>query len=283
MPKGDQVCDTAESANRHKSDCPTLVVASDCPHQSRNCVFRIAAGHALSSVVLAKKQAAMRLLLSFALLLACLDLAVAQRVLGMTHARPWPADRYADTDGSPWLFDQWLPAIIYDGVGAAYLVDSLNLNGLTPAVEVRKDGRYIELDERAYPRIRVVRAPADTVELRALALPSRQWRYLVLRYAGLRLQLFEEFLVSRDERRIETPGKTEYIRKFVQRRRFWLVRQGEKPVLLKSKKKELLRQLGPYDALSAFAKKEKLNLKKPDDLVRLVAFAERLATDERAK
>lgn len=219
----------------------------------------------------------MRILCILAVLVGCLEPAVAQRVLGMSHARLWPADRYADTDGTPWLFDRWLPAIIYDGAGATYVVDSLNLNGLTPAVEVRKDGRYIELDERAYPRIQVVRAPADTVELRALALPSGQVRYLLLRYAGSRLQLFEELLVSRDERRIETPGKTEHIRRFVHRQRYWLVRPGEAPVLLKSKKKELLAQLGPAAELSAFAKKEKLNPKKVDDLVRLVAFAERLS------
>jgi hypothetical protein len=190
--------------------------------------------------------------------------------LELTNSKPLDVDRYKGVKGSPYLFEDWKLAKIMNE-DLRFIDDVLvNYNGLTQEFEVTDGTSYIQLDERAHSRIEVWDEHAKEfqvfIKVRSYGAAAN---YGQMHFSSKSIMWLSTFTAKIEERKIETPGKTELIKNFATRVTNYFVLDNS-AIEFRMKKKRILEALSVFPEASKITNEMKLNIEKEEDLIKLL-------------
>ncbi|MEM1327278.1 MAG: hypothetical protein AAGI23_15050 [Bacteroidota bacterium] len=202
-------------------------------------------------------------------ILACLfSFASIAQIIG-TNSQPIDDNRYKDVKGSPYLFDDWEAATIYNKDGKAIEETQINYNAFEKAIEVKVNQGYIELEGRDYPKVCLQK---DSSCFRYNFHPKFKGRYALVHFQGVDNRLFSMTNSRVNKRTVNNVGKTIVIQNFANVTTYYLQR-GASLKAIKLKRKEIL-NLFPDKKVSQFVKANQLKLNTVEEVVRVLAFIE---------
>lgn len=218
------------------------------------------------------KFSAMKPFATLVTLLMTLSFLNAQPKSIFTNAKPIDESRYKAYKGSPYFFDDWVLADIYDANGKAFEQLEMNFNGYTNEIEIRKGNQYIELDKKWYSKIEA-NSPDGIITFVQEAHSHFKNNFVEAVYIGNRISLVRKFRIALTEKEINDVGKTIKIKRFEKRLEYYFIK-GEKLNNIKWKKKSILSYLGHKKDIEAFLKKNKLKLTSDKGIQKVLAFYE---------
>lgn len=216
-------------------------------------------------------------------LFTCLsfNLAAQRADVMMTNSQKFEIEAYKDIDGTPYYFAEWHKGKVY-GVGAdeekpdEYL---LNFNGYTKSVEVRKEDRFIALDEKYYSKV-TVEAKEDgeikTITFKTNAHPIYKNRFMKVVFEGTDFSVIQDYQVKLGEREKQGYAGNTSTQTFSKNATYYLVK-GKKAKSIKLKKKTIAGLFKDQEAaMKKFVKDNGLKLNKETELVQFLSYYEQL-------
>ncbi len=200
----------------------------------------------------------------------------------LTNSQAFEVEAYKDIDGTPYYFEKWQQGKVYskDAQDKEEQLYFLNFNGYTKSFEVRKDNRFITLDEKFYNKI-IIETEEDgkkkNLHFKTNAHPIYKNRFMKVVFEGtdfVVLQDFQKRLVEREKKSYDS-GIIK-IQEFGDNTSYYLV-QNKKAKAFKLKKKAVLGVLKSQSgALKDYVKNNKLKLNKEIELVQILGYYEQL-------
>ena len=200
----------------------------------------------------------------------------------LTNSQAFEVEAYKDIEGTPYYFEKWQQGKVFskdakENEEELYL---LNFNGYTKSFEVRKDGRFITLDEAYYDKITIETiedGKQKTLHFKTNAHPIYKNRFMKVVFEGtdfVVLQDFQKRLAER-EKKSYTSG-TVKTQTFSDNTSYYLVK-NKKAKAFKLKKKAIISLLkGQEGAMKSYVKNNKLKLNKESELVQIMSYYEQL-------
>lgn len=200
----------------------------------------------------------------------------------LTNSQTFEVEAYKDIEGTPYYFDKWQQGKVssknsQDKEDQLYL---LNFNGYTKSFEVRKDNKFITLDEKFYDKISietVEQGEKKTLHFKTNAHPIYKNRFMKVVFEGtdfVVMQDFQKRLIEREKKSYDSG--TVKIQEFGDNTTYYLVK-GKKAKPFKLKKKAILGLLKSQGgALKDYVKNNKLKLNKESELVQILSYFEQL-------
>lgn len=178
--------------------------------------------------------------------------------------------KYSKVEGSPYLFKDWHKGNLYDIKDNVTPHSAINFNGDTGKVEIQEDDKVIQLNENLYNRIEIMVDGKKQVLVNRVS-PIDLTYYRAIYQSDLH-QALERFESTLKEDEVGTYGASKTRSKFVNKTKFYLFKDGELHEVNRNKKKlvEFLKSA----RLKSYIKKNKLNIKKDEDLVKALAYYE---------
>lgn len=199
----------------------------------------------------------------------------------MTNSQAFEVEAYKDIDGTPYFFEEWHQGKVY-GVGAeAEIADDyvLNFNGYTKSFEVRKDGRFIALDEKFYSKITVetkVDGQPKMLTFKTQAHPIYKNRFMKVVFEGTEFEVIQDYQIRLVDREKQGYSGTEKTQTFNKNDTYYIVR-NKKAKELKLKKKAILALFKDQEAaLKDYVKDNGLKLNNEVELVQFLSYYEQL-------
>ena len=199
----------------------------------------------------------------------------------MVNGQTFEVEAYKDIEGTPYYFEKWQLGKVFDKKGKEldgeqYL---LNFNGYSKSFEVRKDKRFIALDESYYSKV-VVETEENgkkvSTTFKTHAHPIFKNRFMKVIFEGTDFTVIQDFQVRLSTREKTTYAAKENNEEFGPNSTYYFVKNG-KAKSIKLKKKAVLSLLKDQQkALENFVKAHKLKVNKETDLVQLFAYYEQL-------
>lgn len=179
--------------------------------------------------------------------------------------------RYSQVQGSPYYFKSWQKGTIKDIKGNSSANASINFNGETGLVEVKEGERIIQLNENMYNEIEiVVDGNRHTFVNRLTPIDLTYYKAI---YQSENMQFLAKFeSVLKEEEEVATYGASKSRTKFVNKTKYYIFQDQTMKEVTRNTKK-LMEQL-KSPRLKSYVKKNKLNLKKDEDLVKALAYYE---------
>ena len=201
----------------------------------------------------------------------------------LTNSQTFEIDAYKDIQGSPYYFAEWQIGKVYpknltekDNKIEDYL---LNFNGYSKSFEIRKDHRFIALDEQYYDKIEIQHMEGDqqkTVVFKTNAHPKMNNRFMRIVFKGSNFEVVQDYQVRLSQREKEVYAKKEIVESFTKSPNYYLVKNN-KAQSIKLKKKQLLGLFKDQEAaIKKFAKKNRLKLNSEKDLIAILGYYESL-------
>lgn len=201
--------------------------------------------------------------------IACLfSLSSMAQIIGV-NSKPIDEDRYKDIKASPYLFEDWQEATIYNKEGKATEKAQINYNAYEKKIEVKVSQGYIELDGETYPKITLQK---DSSYFNYNFHPKFKGRYALVHFQGTDNQVFSITNSRISKRTVNTVGKSVVLENFANVTTYYLL-QGKSLTILKLKKKEILK-LFPDQSIDKFVKQEQLKLNTVEQVVQVLKFIE---------
>ncbi|MEM9884287.1 MAG: hypothetical protein AAF849_00225 [Bacteroidota bacterium] len=186
------------------------------------------------------------------------------------NSKPIDENRYEDIKGSPYLFDDWQEATIYNKAGKSIEEAQVNYNIYEKEIEVKVAQGYIELDGNAYPKILMLK---DSSYFQYNAHPKFKGQFVLIHFKGEQHQLFSSSKSRINTRTINNVGQNIELENFANVHTYYLLKD-DKLYSFKLKKKDVL-DLFPDKSVNQFVKQERLKLSKVEEVVQLLRFVER--------
>ena len=205
--------------------------------------------------------------------------AMAQRQFKMvTNSQDIDPKRYEDIQGEPMLFKEWQKGIIYDNKDSVYTDVTMNYNGFEEEFEVkRNDSKFIALDNRYYKKI-VVESDASLsgkITFEKVKDSRFKNKFLQLVHDGEKIKIYKYFEARKGEVVVQDVGKTRTFENFKKVSTYYRL-EGDKLKIIRTKKKNLIAELGEKKALESYIKKNKIKLNSNKGLQQLLAHYETL-------
>lgn len=200
----------------------------------------------------------------------------------LTNSQALEVEAYKDIEGTPYYFEKWQPGKVFskDAQDEAEELYLLNFNGYTKSFEVRKDNRFITLDEKYYDKITVEIEEGGvqkTLLFKTNAHPIYKNRFMKVVFEGtdfVVLQDFQKRLAEREKK--SYASGTVKSQEFSDNTSYYLVKD-KKAAAFKLKKKAILGVLkGQASAMKSYVKNNKLKLNKESELVQIMSYFEQL-------
>lgn len=207
-------------------------------------------------------------------------------------------EKYFEIKGSPYMFKQWVKADLMhleedmiegaeirydmfrneievrDGGLAMPMEDAVEFNGETFIILDDKYYRKLVLTKKDNPEA-LKDIELDTVLLLKGIHRDYLDNYAIVLYDGKKVKLVKTLDVKFIEKKYNTPGKIEKVKKFQRNKGYALIYKKEK-TKVKLKDKEFYKVLGRGKELSAFKKSNKLKMKKLPDFIKMLKYYETL-------
>jgi len=201
----------------------------------------------------------------------------------LTNSQAFEVEAYKDIEGTPYYFEKWQQGKVYsknaeDEQEQLYL---LNFNGYTKSFEVRKDERFITLDEKFYEKITIEIEEEDvkkTLVFKTNSHPIYKNRFMKVVFEGTDffvIQDFQKRLVEREKKSYNSG--TVKVQEFSNNPTYYLVK-NKKAKSFKLKKKAILPLLKSQDgAMKSYVKNNKLKLNNESELIQIMSYYEQLS------
>ena len=179
--------------------------------------------------------------------------------------------RYSQVQGSPYYFKSWQKGTIKDIKGNSSSNTSINFNGETGLIEVKEGERIIQLNENLYNQVELMVDGDKHIFVNRLT-PVDLTYYKAI-YQGEIMQFlarFESELKKEDD--VATYGASKSRTKFVNKTKYYIFQDQELKEVTRNTKKLIEHLKSPR--LKSYVKKNKLNLKKDEDLAKALAYYE---------
>ncbi len=178
--------------------------------------------------------------------------------------------RYSQVQGSPYFNKEWNKGSLYDVKDQVLPHASINYNGETGLFEIREDEKTIQLNENLYNRVEIMVDGKKQVFVNRIT-PVDLTYYRAI-YQSEIMQFLEKFESTLKEEEVATYGASSSRSKFVNKTKYYIFRDGKMKEVNRNTKK-LIDHLKSA-RLKGYVKKNKLNLKKDEDLVKALAYYE---------
>lgn len=207
-------------------------------------------------------------------------------------------DQYYNIKGSPYMFKDWAKAdlmhISQDPIEGAEIRYDMFKN----EIEVRDGGlampmenaiefngeKFIILEDKFYSKLVLTKEDnpkilkdfdVDVVYLMKGIHQDYKNKYALVLYNGDNVKLVNTLEVKFIEKKYNTPGKIEKVKKFSRSKGYALIYEKEK-IKVKLKDKEFYKVLGKADELKDFKKSNKLKMKKLPDFIKMLEYFDSL-------
>lgn len=209
--------------------------------------------------------------LKLLILFLCLgQLVWAQDVMYNTANETLMQKDYSKVQGSPYLFKDWHKGTLYDIKDKPTAATAINFNGDTGKVVMQEDDKIIELNENLYNRIELmVDGKKEVLVNRVTPIDLTYYRAI---YQSEMHQALERFESDLKEDEVGTYAASSKRAKFMNKTKFYLFKDGKLHQVNRNNKKIIDFLKSPR--LKGYLKKNKLNLKKDEDLVKALAYYE---------
>lgn len=199
-----------------------------------------------------------------------------------TNSQDVDRDRYDEIKGTPYLFEHYVLATIVSSNIDVYENILVNYNGYTKGFEAYEDNKFIELDARWYLRVEIdpQQNPVlveifgeDKLIFQRGIHPKFENIFVQVLYAGLRTTFFKVFEADLTKQKIEIPGQTLNVERFVEDIGYYLVDEGGlEPVTLR--KKSLLKAMGKGKAktLENFAEENEIDFASEREVIKFIDY-----------
>lgn len=204
------------------------------------------------------------------LFLGCNHL-LAQHQIKMVNSIVYDADKYKDYKGSPYLWEENKEVIIIDKDAKDYNSVKGNYNGLEGEFEVYKDNVFIRLPHATYVSIEVVNDADISYTLFSNVHPKLVNKYCIQHADEANYRVFESFIPKESVVKLQTPGKATEFNKIIARSQYYIL-SGRNLIQFKLNKGKLIKQFGHKKEIKAFLKKNKIKIKKIEDVLPLLKF-----------
>jgi len=195
----------------------------------------------------------------------------------LTNSKSIEDNLYEGVEGSPFYFDNWQKGKIYPTSASEPIQEVLlNFNGYTKNFEIKKESRYIVLDEQWYKKVEIEQKD-DLLTFQTGLSSKHNNQFARAIFIGTSFQIVQDFHVSLTTREKQAYGKVNEVQSFYPHRNYYFVKNG-KSKLLKLKKKPILAFFPTHKStLEKYVKKYKLKWNSEKDLVRLFTYYEDIA------
>ena len=178
--------------------------------------------------------------------------------------------RYSQVQGSPYYNKDWNKGSLYDIKDEVLPHASINFNGETGLMEIKEDDKTIQLNENLYKRIEImVDGQKQVFVNRTTPLDLTYYRAV---YQSEQMQFLERFVSELKEDEVANYGASKTRSKFINKTKHYVLRDCKLEMVNRNNKKivDFLKSA----RLKGYIKKNKLNLKKDEDLVKALAYYE---------
>jgi len=197
----------------------------------------------------------------------------AQIVASYGNSDPITQNRYANIQGVPYQFDQWMPGKIYDIEGEIIEHSRINYNAENGKFEVENEnGAITIINEIRYSKIEI--RDGNKTYTFANRLRPKDITYYQLIFRGEKIAFLEKLDASINRESKPDYSANRYIGSFKKKSQNYILKDGQIHEIYRSKKK-ILKFMGS-DPLKKFVKTEKLNLRKDEDLKKALRFYEEI-------
>ena len=207
-------------------------------------------------------------------LLLLVNLVLAQKqVKFFTNSQEIDENRYEGVKGSPYLFKNWMTAVLVDDNDSVYNDVKLNFNGYEGDFEVLNNEKFIALDEQYYKNVKVKTDQGEVLFQKELHPKNYDIFYQVV-YKSERVTCFIDYSVGIIENKINgNMGTTTIFKKFKADPMHHIIINGslQSARLTKSK---LSKILGRNKTLNSYIKKNNLKFSSAFDLSKIMKFFE---------
>lgn len=183
-------------------------------------------------------------------------------------------DRYKGIDGSPYAWDEWLVGTIYDNKGNDIPDVEININGNSEEIEIRKDNKFIELQEMLYAKIELSQNGSPILLVRGFQSLFKT-DFVEVVHEGTNVSIVRKFSAKLEELELQNVGKTEKIKRFKPRYTYYFIKGG-KSSMVKAKKKQIIAFLGKRKVMDAFIDTVKLKKNRKEHLKEIAAYYDSL-------
>lgn len=178
--------------------------------------------------------------------------------------------RYSKVQGSPYFNKEWNKGNLYDIKDQVLPHASINYNGETGLIEIKEDEKTIQLNQNLYNRVEImVDGQKQVFVNRVTPVDLSYYRAI---YQSEIMQFLEKFESTLKEEEVATYGASSSRSKFVNKTKYYIFKDGKMSEATRNTKK-LVAHLKSA-RLKGYVKKNKLNLKKDEDLVKALAYYE---------
>ena len=207
-------------------------------------------------------------------------------------------EKYYEIRGTPYMFKGWAKAdlihvkedpikdamIRYDMFRNEMEVLEAGLGTFSENAIEFNDEKFIILEDKFYRKLVLTKKDnplllkdyaVDTIYLLKGIHRDYLDRYALTLYDGKKVKLVQTLDVKFTEKKYNTPGKIEKVKKFTRSSGYALIYEKEK-IKVKLKDKEFYKALGQADALKEFKKSNKLKMKKLPDFIKMLKYYETL-------
>ncbi len=181
--------------------------------------------------------------------------------------------KYSDVDGTPYYYERWVKADLYDINGQVLENIDVNYNGLTGKFEsIQGEFTYIELNNTLYSKVIVKTGPRRHVFLNLVKYGDQAYYRLI--YEGDSFSYFEKHKSKLKKEEIATYGTSSTKQKISNSKEQYILADN---ILTKVKRSS--KEIGKFfrnKSIIKYAKSEKLKLKSDKDLILLLRYCDSL-------
>lgn len=185
--------------------------------------------------------------------------------------------RYSKIQGSPYLFKAWNKGNLYDVKDQILPHASINFNGETGLLEIKEDEKTIQLNQNLYNRVEIMVDGKKNVFVNRITPVDLTYYRAV--YQSDIMHFLEKFESKLKEEDVATYGASKSRSKFVNKTKHFVFKEGKMHEVSRNSKKLVAFLKSPR--LKGYIKKNKLNLKKDEDLVKALAYYESSLTKDK--
>lgn len=186
--------------------------------------------------------------------------------------------QYKDTEGSPYLIDDYKNGVLYDKDGNTKAV-FLKYDTYKEEVEVFNDGNPLLIDKRLYPRFVIEYIDTKTSQkvryefTNEIAIPGmKKDKYVEVITDGEKFKLIKTYTTQLNQSQDQGYGGVVSNNYFENDEDYYIYTVGLDAVPVKLKNKDVLKAISDNGKLKAFLKKEKIKIRKEKDMAKVMEY-----------
>lgn len=184
--------------------------------------------------------------------------------------------RYADVQGSPYLWKEWQNGTIYDRDGQIYSVKELNFDGYRHMINIKVNNKCYEIDITNFPKFECSIEGEKRIFQRDTS-GNFKFDFIEELYDGSRIYLARTFRVTKNLRRMGSgDGSTEFIQeKFSRNNTYYFIVDG-KVIEIEANKKAITAELGFLGPIENVVNSKKLRKNPRAHLIEIAEYFDSL-------